>query len=362
MRTRLIAALLLALCSCAPAAAQNFVFAQFSDNHGEGNGSNGSLPQISAAINALGVNFVIFAGDVTQDTAVSSTTFRAAMNGGSTPGNGLFNKTFAIRGNHDQTGTWIGYFDFATAASNIGATNFATHDSATVCGLDNCQAYSFDYSGWHFAFFDQSGLGISSLPDDQVTWMGTDLTAAEARGIQHEVLVYHGPTYWTEASHSSTASNHLLNVLNAHAAYLAAIFHGHEHMQSYRLLDSTKSQMFCSGWAPGTPCAGQPTMTTSIYEIQGGPTDTDWYDCQANRVIAGKDWEIGNNTNCPGLSTNNVYSVATVNGGQMQVKFYKCSGGNCSAATLSNTLTFGQVGAPTARKVSHHLGGGRKTQ
>lgn len=292
---------------------QDFMFGLLSDT----NGDYAVLPGISKNLAAKNPSLIVFPGDVTQDTAISTTNFKNAMNGGTSPGNGLFAKTFAVKGNHDQTGTWSGYFDFQTAAMTIGSSNYSTANSTTYCGSDLCKAYSLDFSGSHFAGLDNSGLGVASTPDDLVTWLDSDLTNAEIRGVKHAFLFWHGPTYWTVTDHSSDASAHLIRVLNAHPV-IAAIGNGHEHLQEYVRIDSSHS--FRNG-----------TITGPIEQLMSAGADEELYDYDPARIL-GTDWAAGNSSG--GFFG---YSTVTVTGNVIDVRWYNTSNVQQKALTFSHS-------------------------
>jgi uncharacterized protein YjdB len=289
---------------------QSFQFGLLSDT----NGDYTVLPGISKNLAARNPSFVLFPGDVAQDTPVSTTSFKNAMNGGTSPGNGLFAKTFAVKGNHDQTGTWSGYFDFQAAATSIGASNFASRNSATSCGSDFCKAYSFDFSGTHFVGIDNSGLGVASMPDDLVTWLDGDLTIAETRGAKHAFLFWHGPTYWAVTDHASDASAHLIQVLNVHPI-IAAIGSGHEHLQEYVRLDGSHS--FKNGSVLGP-----------IEQLMSAGADEELYDYAPARILA-SDWAAGNTSG--GFFG---YSTVTVTGNTIDVHWYNTSNVQQKALTF----------------------------
>src|SRR5579859_6676971 len=292
---------------------QSFMFGLLSDT----NGDYAVLPGISKNLSVKNPSLIVFPGDVAQDTSVSTTNFKNAMNGGSSPGNGLFTKTFAVKGNHDQTGTWSGYFDFQSAAVSSGATNYRSSNSATYCGSDPCKGYSFDFSGSHFVGLDNSGLGVATTPDDLVSWLDTDLTSVETRGVQHAFLFWHGPTYWTVTDHASDASAHLIRVLNAHPV-IAAISNGHEHLQEYVRIDSSHS--FRNG-----------TITGPIEQLMSAGADEELYNYDATRILA-TDWAAGNTTG--GFFG---YSTVTVTGNTIDVRWYNTSNVQQKALTFSHS-------------------------
>lgn len=208
--------------------------------------------------------FTIYPGDLESSGFTSSgmNAWRDAMNGtltGAPAPNGMFAKTFPVRGNHDDSNTtgWQGYFNFSQTATSVGATNFTS-----MSGKDDL-VYSFDYGNAHFVALDVPGDAIGSgIPNDQIAWLDTDLTAAEGRGRIHAFLTFHGPIYCVDG-HCSGCSSKIapscepsaafIAVLNAHPI-VTATFHGHEHLYSYTYVDATRI----------------PSLTHPIYEFITG--------------------------------------------------------------------------------------------
>ncbi len=131
-----------------------FRFVSWSDSQAGVN----NLPQTSNQAAALNPAFSIFNGDFEENgaTVAELNAEKAALNGGSS-NNGMFNKTFLVRGNHDyfypdrpsSAGVWSSYMNFSAVAQAVGATNYAE--------LVNDLTYSFDYQNVRFINFDEVG-------------------------------------------------------------------------------------------------------------------------------------------------------------------------------------------------------------
>lgn len=265
--------------------------------------------------------FTIFPGDLTPDTDIATdtqnlnrcpgnasqnVTWKTAINGGD-PGSGLWDRTFASKGNHDDVvGDWQAYFNFAAVASRIGATHYNEFLSANICGANPCRAYSFDYENSHFVGADVMSSGnVGDLPADIVTWMDGDLTAAEGRtGIAHAFLFWHGPTYGVD-DHTSIPSSRLISLLNQHAI-VAAAFHGHEHVQARVHVDS----------------AHVPGISRAFEQFVSGGAGANLYRCNASKMRAG-DWCVGQPSDPPPYGPGfNGYTTVDVQANEITVRYY----------------------------------------
>jgi len=195
---------------------------------------------MSAEVVAKNPAFTVFAGDLVEAgfSTAPMNTWKTALNGGTN--NGLFEKTFALRGNHDAANLsgWQGFFDFPAVATRAGATNFNAYSTDVV--------YSFDYGNSHFIVLDVTGGEIDMLPAAQITWMASDLTSAETRGLTHAFIHLHAPPYCVSSSHcpyltttGDEAASAFWTAINNHPI-VTAIFAGHEHLLTRTLLDSTR--------------------------------------------------------------------------------------------------------------------------
>jgi hypothetical protein len=222
-----------------------FRFVSWGDTRGSTSGVNTAvLSSLSNQADQLFPTFSLLAGDLCYSfdgvcTSLDSSGWMYAVNGGNNPGNGMFNITFVTRGNHDTgpgLGAWQGFFDMQGVASLVGASNFSAQTEDAT--------YSFDYSNSHFVSVDVPG-DVNIISTAQILSLDADLTSAEARGVTHTFLFWHGPIYCVDGHCSytsvqgSAAPAALVAVLNNHPS-ITATFHGHEHVNTYTHLDSTR--------------------------------------------------------------------------------------------------------------------------
>ena len=184
------------------------------------------LPAFSHKMVTLSPVFGFFAGDLcgSFSTTCINNTWKPALDGNNN--DGMLAKTFVSRGNHDSgtLSTWQGLWDFQAMAAKVGATHFSA--------LTSDATYSFDYGNSHFAVIDLPGGGSSTWTSAEISWLDSDLTAAEGRGVAHEFLFAHGPMYGVTSQHGSEQPSAALKaVLNKHR--ISAGFHGHEHVSQY---------------------------------------------------------------------------------------------------------------------------------
>ena len=187
------------------------------------------LPDFSHRMTSLSPAFGFFGGDLcsTFDTSCINNQWKPAMDGNDN--DGMLDRTFVGRGNHDSgtLSTWQGLWDFQAMAGRTGATHYTAQSGDAT--------YSFDYGNSHFAVIDNPSSGASGLTSTQISWLDSDLTAAEGRGAVHEFLISHGPMYPVTSEHSGDVpSASLKSVLNKHPSLIG--FHGHEHVTAYTLV------------------------------------------------------------------------------------------------------------------------------
>ncbi len=188
-----------------------------------------TLTALSGQVKMMDPLFTIYAGDLCSSGFSTSciAPWKTAINGG--VNNGVFDKTFAVRGNHDSSDAagWNNYFKFSALATRIGATHFSG-DNLT---------YSFDVGNLHIAGVDVLGdAGLMS--STQRSWLDADLTAAEARGVVHTFVFWHGPIY-PVAEHCCSDNSWATAIMNKHPS-VSASFHGHEHVYAYVHIDSSR--------------------------------------------------------------------------------------------------------------------------
>jgi|GEM_PF-1963532 len=195
-----------------------------------------TLSAESTQAKTLNPNFTIYTGDLISSGTGSGTgantldNWKNALNGSTN--NGTFDITFPVRGNHDTSTstTWPTFFNLSGVASRIGATNYSE--------LNKNATYSFDYGNSHFVGIDVTG-DVSTMSAGQIAWLDTDLNHAEARGLIHAFLFWHGPIYAVDDHCCAIPPDDLIKVLNKHPI-VSATFHGHEHVIAYAHLDGSR--------------------------------------------------------------------------------------------------------------------------
>lgn len=258
------------------------------------------LQGIAGHASATQPAFSVFPGDLALDAAPNDT-WKNAINGGSSPGNGLFDKTFAMRGNHDiDAAGWVSFFEFAAVANRVGANNFSA--------LSTDETYSFDYGNAHVVAIEMPSGDISTMTQSQWEWLDRDLTTAEQRsGIEHAFLVWHGPL-WPVDSHLSIPPAALIDVLNRHPI-VAASFHGHEHLQAHVRFDQSH-------------IAG---VTHAFEQFITGTTGASTYSCVTSRLNSA-DW-------CESFQG---FTSVDVDGGTIAATFYDSSGAARKVVTFTH--------------------------
>jgi len=249
--------ILLAICFPCISFAVDFTFVAWGDTR-EG---YPNLQTMSPQVLAKNPDFLLFSGDLESSgfTTSGMTTFINAYNGGT--GNGLSSKTFFVRGNHDGSNVtgWESYFNFAEVTDVIGAMNYSSHLTD--------RAYSFDYGNSHFIGLDVPG-DISGLGSAQITWLNTDLTAAEGRGIVNSFIFVHGPPYCVNGHclystiFGDTAPKTFWDIVNNHMS-VKVLFAGHEHVKTRTLLNNIRI----------------PELTRDVVQIVAGAAGAPAYSC-----------------------------------------------------------------------------------
>ena len=220
-----------------------FTFASWGD--AQDGGAHSSLT--SNQISTLNPAFTLFNGDLINNgfTKVDADAMVAPFNGNSN--NGIYNKTFHVRGNHDvltsyPIADWSNYFNFSGKASAISAIkNYQT--------LSGDLSYSFDYENSRFIGLDLPS-GADYLTAAQLTWIDGRLANAEALGLVHAFIYFHHPIYCLESVHCTctavndpkcigTNTNKLITIFNNHPI-VSATFHGDEHLLSRTRITSAR--------------------------------------------------------------------------------------------------------------------------
>lgn len=259
----------------------------------------------------LSPNFTFYAGDLC-DSGPDVTCFAShkdAFNGDLTgaTSNGLFDKTFAVRGNHDSSGgsVWQTGFNFSNVTLNVGATNYVE--------LTPEMTYSFDYNNSHFVGIDDACSTLDGCAGDitssEISWLDQDLTNAEGRGMKHAFLFWHGPAYPVDGHCCGGISADMIAVLNRHPIVSAGFF-GHEHVVEYTHLDSSII----------------PSLNCSLEQVISGGAGANLYGLTSGRKV---DYYLGQIDG---------YVMVGVSGNNFDISFYKADG------TLMNTLPFTETG------------------
>jgi len=160
----------------------------------------------------------------------------------------LFNKTFLVRGNHDDheggsAALWENYFETPASRKSLlnGVTDYVSLDPGS-----QFLTYSFDYGNSIFIGLDDPG-NAKLLKPNEYDFLDARLTKAESEGLTHAFLFFHGPIYCVESTHcscptktdSSCTPESLINIINKHPI-VSATFHGHEHILGWTHMDSTR--------------------------------------------------------------------------------------------------------------------------
>lgn len=280
---------------------------------GDTKGGTNVLESESKSIISQNLNplFTLYAGDLCDSGPDSAcfATRKDAFNGDLTgaTSNGLFDKTFAIRGNHDSSGgsVWQSGFNFNNVASSIGATNYVEQTPDMT--------YSFDYDNSHFVGIDNPCSNFNNCAGDitssQIAWLDQDLTNAENRGLKHAFLFWHGPAYPVDGHCCGGISSAMTTVLNKHPIVSAGFF-GHEHIVEYTHLDSSVI----------------PSLTCSFEQVISGGAGAGLYGLTSGRKV---DYYLGQIDG---------YTMVGVSGNDFDISFYKADG------TRMKTLSFVETG------------------
>jgi len=248
--------------------------------------------------------FVLYPGDLVASGFETNAmnTWKAALNGGSA-NNGLADKTFAVRGNHDSSNLagWQSFFNFGAMATTVGATHYSEMTNYADAN------FSFDYQNSHFVGVDVPG-DVTTISANEISWIDQDLSAAEARGLTHAFLFWHGPIYAVGGHCCPSAPTSLITMLNKHPI-VSALFHGHEHNMAYVHIDNTLGGVYAS-------------LTNEFEELVVGGGGAGLHSCQTGR----SDW-------CRSL---NGFSMVDVNGPTVTINFYQ-NGNNTSIKTVTFT-------------------------
>jgi len=330
----LISGFILAVLSPEAQAQSYFRFVSWADTKS----STSELSELSDQAVQLDPAFSIYEGDLEDSgfTASGMNDWKEAMDGqltGDTSPNGMFDIVFPVRGNHDDSNTagWQAYFDFQATADFVGATNYTNMpgpegpEDLTYEDL----SYSFDYQNAHFIGVDVTG-DAGGITSAQINWIDDDLTAAEARGLTHAFIYFHGPIYCVDGHCScservgciDSSVETLIEVFNQHPI-VSATFHGHEHTYAYTYIDETR-----------VPAEGSfEGVTHPFHQFITGSAGAGPASCDANR--------------CDYNMAENGFVTVDVEGPNVTVTFYQL-GSMVPVNTISYTKEGGTPSPPTA--------------
>lgn len=272
-----------------PPQSDSFVFIAWGDTK-YGQDVLGALASLADTFNPA---FTLYSGDI-WDTGWDQTEYDNWKNA---VGTTLFDKTFAIKGNHDagNDAEWQGFFNFPAAATSIGATNYAA--------LYTDLTYAFQYQNNFFVGIDGSGGDFdASIDTTVINWVDQQIAAAESRGVTNTHIWSHGAIYYVD-DHAAGVSTAFTAMTNRHPT-IRTFFHGHEHVLAYVLLNSSRIS----------------NITHSFAQIDSGTAGADLYSCAPGR----SDWC----TSQAGLC------LVTVTGSSTKIDFYNDSGNLIHTVTV----------------------------
>jgi hypothetical protein len=217
----------------------SFRFTSMSDAHVETSNFTKTINQIKT----LNPGILLFNGDVENDGVVS-TEMDPIIN--VLKNAGLYNKTFIVRGNHDDhlsgsATAWQSYFTAAARQLPTGVTNYVAMDAAT-----SYLTYSFDYDNARFIGLDSNGNGDLTNATNEYQFLDQRLTDAERLGLTHAFIFWHEPEYCVESTHCGCQTktgcgpaSAFVTIVNKHPI-VSATFHGHEHVLGWVHMDNTR--------------------------------------------------------------------------------------------------------------------------
>jgi hypothetical protein len=281
----------------------SFTFASLSDSQD----GAADLLRVTKQIATLNPDLIIFNGDLSNGDGVTTSELTSKTASFKTPG--LFDRTFFVRGNHDDhvSGSASSWESFFSTSPNIkvlpnGVTNYTAINSSS-----DYLTYSFDYGNSRFIGIDVPGAA-SAITSAELTFLDQRLADAENLGLVHAFIYWHGPMYCVESIHCSCSAkadgsctpSALVTVVNKHPI-ISAFFHGHEHILGWVHLDKSRV----------------PSLTGSFEEFITSPSGgyLSYYgDLYPNRM----DYVYANGT----ASTDTVFGAVTVSGNSFTVSLY----------------------------------------
>lgn len=148
----------------------------------------------------------------------------------------LASKTYPTQGNHDRTGR-----EKADASWQKVFSNLPSNGPAGFAKI----AYSFDYKNSHFIILDSDKPEENDINSVQLDWLEKDL-ATNKKG--NNFVFFHEPAYPTNSKIGESLDKNpknrdrLWNILTRNK--IAAVFSGHEHIQSRRKVNGIYQFVF----------------------------------------------------------------------------------------------------------------------
>jgi hypothetical protein len=227
--------------------ASPFSFVSMGDSHGNGAGQDQTLNFINTVNQAASLHpdFVIHNGDL-EDNGVNSSQMSPMV--AALKNAGLYNQTFFVRGNHDDhlsssLQLWQSYF---STAPNLRTLPAGVKNYVGLASSSTYLTYSFDYGNSRFIGVDVPG-DADMMTSAEYAFIDQRLTNAEALGLVHAFIFFHGPEYCVESTHCACSAKKdgsctqasFINLLNRHPI-VSATFHGHEHLLGWVHMDNTR--------------------------------------------------------------------------------------------------------------------------
>ena len=253
-------------------------------------------PNLSNQAKAFQPKFTIYNGDADLGFPTS---WMAALNGNNN--NGMSAYTFVVRGNGNSGQNFSSYFNFATVASTVGATNYI---DATIPQAD--ETYSFDYGNSRFIGIDVPDCG-QVITSPEIAWAQNRITDAEVKGLTHVFLFMHGMIWYADNHTDCTVPTALVTMISAHPI-VTAEFVGHEHIKAVLNFGPSDSRI---------------SMSHPFREIFTSGAGGDTYPCNSGRLASG-DY----------CGSYEGFANVTVNGNNITVDFYQ-TGSTTPVKTVS---------------------------
>ncbi len=296
----------------------SFLFASLGDPQ-EG---SADLLTASNRIASFNPSIVIFNGDL-MDSSTTVSEMTSKTNSFKTAG--IFDKTFFVRGNHDaeSSGDITTWENFFSTSPNIkvlpaGVTNYVAINNSSYY-----LTYSFEYGNSMFIGIDSPG-DADLITSGEYTFMDARLAYAESIGLTHAFIYFHGGEYPIESNHSNCSAKadgsctpaSFVTLINKHPI-VSATFHGHEHIQAWIHMDSTRVSGIIH---PYEEFFTSPASTDNSYNPYIYPNRVDYYDTH----------------------TGIAFATVSVDGNSFTVNFYRVG---IIAPVWSKTFTKGTVSA-----------------